>query len=82
MASFSSNIFSYMLQQKLKDKILFFIGLLLSVVVFFGGGIFIARLFVPGGAGIFLGILLGIGVIFTIAFMASYSYLEKLKKIT
>jgi hypothetical protein len=80
MASFSSNLFSYMLTRKPKDIVLFFIGIMMSLGLFFGGGIFIAHLFVPGFSGILLGMLLGIGAIFAIAFASSFSYLAKIRK--
>lgn len=81
MPRFSSNLFSLMLTRKPKDIILFFLGLLVSLSLFFGGGIFVAHLFVSGVPGILLGILLGIGVIFAIAFAFSFAYLAKMRKL-
>jgi hypothetical protein len=80
MASFSSNLFSFIMTRGPKDIILFFVGLTLSLGLFFGGGIFLARLIIPGLPGIFLGILFGIGVILAIAFTISFSYLAKMRK--
>jgi hypothetical protein len=80
MASFSSNLFSFILTKKPKDIILFFLGLLASIVFFFGGGIFLARLWVSGISGILLGILFGIGAILIIAFTAGFSYLSRMRK--
>ena len=63
-----------------KEITMFFLGLLTSLVLFFGGGIFIARLFVSGVMGIILGILLGIGGMFISSFVFGAFYLSKINK--